>query len=81
MILGLFVLALGERRSPAASLIGLAVGLVATAAVVLLGSLEGADGAPLLEIGWPWRGLITCACTVTAGGVVRMVFERDRPGR
>ncbi|HEB51836.1 MAG TPA: transporter [bacterium] len=81
VILGLFVLALGERRSPAASLVGLAVGLAATAAVVLLGSLEGADGAPLLQIGWPWRGLITCACTVGAGGVVRMVFEPNRPGQ
>ncbi|HEX5054848.1 MAG TPA: sodium:solute symporter [Planctomycetota bacterium] len=61
VILGLFLLALRERRSQRASLLGLVAGLVAIGAVTF--------GLPALDIAlaWPWHGLVTCGCTVLAG--------------
>ncbi len=76
VILGLFVLAFGPRSSPRASLVGLVGGLLVTALVVALGAIEGADGAPLLAIGWPWRGLITCLSTAGAGKLAQLALGR-----
>jgi len=73
VILGLFVLALGKRRSAQASLFGLIGGLVATAFIVfMLPSIELEPGVPL-KIGWPWYGLITCLATLSTGRVALLL--------
>ena len=70
VILGLFVLALGER-SPRASLVGLCGGIAVSLFVVFALPELG------VAIAWPWRGLISCGCTVAAGGLMRVIA----PGR
>tara|TARA_R110002072_G_scaffold46591_10_gene129040 strand:+ start:11499 stop:12980 length:1482 start_codon:yes stop_codon:yes gene_type:complete len=77
VILGLFVLALSERRSPSASLIGLVAGLVATVLIVfVLPNIEFGDGSTL-QIGWPWYGLITCCATYGSGLIARNFFRNS----
>ncbi|MCC7398413.1 MAG: sodium:solute symporter [Planctomycetes bacterium] len=63
IILGLFVLALGERRSPRASTWGLGGGLFGI--VLLLVVLPWLDAT----IAWPWHGVVTCTVTVLVGKV------------
>jgi Na+/proline symporter len=62
--LGLFVLALGERRPPTASLVGLCCGLGAVVFVVF--------AVPQLgwKLAWPWYGLVSCAFTAGPGWLV-----------
>jgi SSS family solute:Na+ symporter len=70
VILGLFVLALLPRRSPAASLAGLAAGLVAIATVVfVLPAYE-------VKLAWPWHGLVTSSTTVLSGWLASFVVAR-----
>lgn len=61
VILGLFLLAMCRRRSPAASLLGLVAGLVATAGIVF--------GLPALDIkvAYPWHGLVSAGTTFAVG--------------
>ncbi|MFK7742282.1 MAG: sodium:solute symporter [Planctomycetota bacterium] len=78
VILGLFALAFGKRSSPTASLIGLAAGIVATIGCgIVLPYWVDEAGSPVLQIGWPWRGLITL--TATAGvGMLAQRFAAPR---
>jgi Na+/proline symporter len=69
VILGLFVLALLRRRSPASSLVGLVGGLLATAAVVWLLPAIGAT------IAWPWHGVASCAATVLCGATAAQILR------
>ena len=71
VILGLFVLALGDRRSPTASLVGLVAGLSVTAFIAFGLPLQLEDGETF-AIGWPWYGLITCAATAGVGKLAQM---------
>lgn len=68
VILGLFLLALLPRRCPAASLVGLCAGLLATAFVLF--------GLPQLEIAlaWPWHGLVSCGGTLSVGAAAAMIL-------
>jgi SSS family transporter len=72
VILGLFVLALGERRNPTASMIGLCAGLAVTCVIAFVLPIEFDDGSTF-AIGWPWYGLITGATTVGVGALSRLV--------
>jgi solute:Na+ symporter, SSS family len=73
VILGLFVLALRARRSPASSFVGLVTGVAAIAAVVF--------GLPALDwkLAWPWHGLVSCCATVL-GGVAASLVVRPPAG-
>ena len=57
MLLGLFALALGKRRSAKASLVGLLGGLAMTLWIVFFKP----------SVGWPWLGVMTCSATVLVG--------------
>jgi len=70
VILGLFVLALGERRNPTASLLGLCAGLAVTCVIAFVLPIELNDGS-VFKIGWPWYGLITCTTTTVVGALAR----------
>lgn len=63
IILGLFVLALGERRSPRASTWGLGGGLLGIVLLLVVLPWRGAT------IAWPWHGVVTCTMTVLVGQV------------
>jgi len=65
VILGLFLLALPRRPDPRASLIGLVVGLATVVIVVFL--------LPRwqIDIGWPWRGVLSGSATFLAGALAR----------
>ncbi len=73
VILGLFVLALRERRSPNASLLGLVAGLFATAIVLFVLPRCG------IPLGWPWHGLVSCGATVLAGTVAARLVPLRTP--
>lgn len=71
IILGLFLLALPQRRSPTASLVGLAAGLLSIVFVLfavpgleLLGVDANGAGRGLA---WPWFGVVSCGTTCFAG--------------
>ncbi|MCK5945587.1 MAG: sodium:solute symporter [Planctomycetes bacterium] len=70
VILGLFVLALGERRNPTASLVGLCAGLAVTGVIAFVLPIELEDGSTF-AIGWPWFGLITGATPIVVGVLAR----------
>lgn len=73
IILGLFALALGTRRSAKASLIGLVGGLVATTLFVfVLPLIELSDGSTI-KIAWPWYGLISCTATLVTGKLAQLL--------
>ena len=57
MLLGLFALALGKRRSAKASLVGLLGGLAMTLWIVFFKP----------SVGWPWLGVMTCSATILVG--------------
>ncbi len=61
VILGLFLLAMRERRSPQASLAGLLAGLAATAGIVF--------GLPAMaiKVAYPWHGPISAGVTFLVG--------------
>jgi solute:Na+ symporter, SSS family len=71
VILGLFVLALGKRRSPASSLAGLCGGIAAIVTVLFV------LPAMQCKLAWPWHGLVSCGSTVLVGKLLAALAPRE----
>lgn len=74
IILGLFVLALLPRRSSGASLVGLAAGVVATAAVLFV--LPALPEDYRVAVAWPWYGVVSCGATTAVGSLAALISSR-----
>jgi hypothetical protein len=73
IILGLFVLAMGSKRTAQSSLIGIVGGVLATITIVfVLPHIKTAPQEPI-RIGWPWYGLITCTTTCLCGKLAQLL--------
>ncbi|MCR9243805.1 MAG: sodium:solute symporter [bacterium] len=73
VILGLFVLAMARRRSPAASLIGLVAGIATTIIVIFV--LPEYD----TRISWPWYGVASCGVTALVGTLAARILPSSNP--
>lgn len=76
IILGLFVLALRQHRSPGSSLAGLAAGVVATAVVLFV--LPNLPEDYQLRLAWPWYGVVSCGATSLVGMLAASCLKPSR---